>query len=274
MTTRDFTTPDPVQLFVELGKGTLTITATDTVESHVEISGRDAERVLVEQSGDRLSIIDQQGRGPFNFTHQGYDVTVVVPTASRLAVKTGSAAVTVAGSVAASLVRTGSGDIDLERLTGASAVETGSGRIAVHEATAELRVKSGSGDVSIGSTGAAVVVSTGSGDVELGRTRGPVSVKTGSGDLRIGDAEADISLSTGSGDLEVSTVRRGKIVGKGASGDIRVGVPQGVPVWTDIATVTGQIRSGLHGTGQPADGQDHVELRARTVTGDVTLVEV
>jgi DUF4097 and DUF4098 domain-containing protein YvlB len=274
MTTHDFETHDPVQLYVELGKGTLTITATDTQQSRVEIGGRDAERVLVEQSGNRISIIDQQGRGPFNFTHPGYDVAVVVPTASRLAVKTGSAAVTVAGSVGASLIRTGSGEVDLERLTGASAVETGSGRIAVQESVAELRVKSGSGDVSIGITGAAVAVSTGSGDVELGRTRGPVTVKTGSGDLRIRDADADVSLSTGSGDLEVGTVRRGKIVGKGASGDIRVGVAQGVPVWTDITTVTGQIRSGLHGTGQPADGQDHVELRARTVTGDVTLVEV
>lgn len=274
MTTRDFETPDPVELYVQLGKGNLTITATDTEESHVEISGRDTERVLVEQSGNRISIIDQQGRSPFNFTYPGYDVTVVVPTASRLAVKTGSAAVTVAGSVGASLVRTGSGEVDLERLTGASAVDTGSGRIAVHESLAELRVKSGSGDVSIGTTGAAVVVSTGSGDVELGRTRGPVSVKTGSGDLRVVDADADVSLSTGSGDLEVTRVRRGKIVGKGASGDIRVGIPQGIPVWTDITTVTGQIRSGLRGAGQPADGQDHVELRARTVSGDVTLVEV
>lgn len=274
MTIHDFETHDPIELYVELGKGRLSVTATETQESHVEIHGRDPERVLVEQTGNRISVIDQQSRGPLSFSHQGYDVRVVVPTASRLAVKTGSADVEVAGSVGAGLIRTGSGEIDVERLTGATALETGSGDIAVHEALAELRIKSGSGDVSVGATGGPVQVSTGSGDVELGRTSAPVSVKTGSGDLRVVDAEADISLSTGSGDLEVSRVRRGKVVGKGASGDIRVGIPAGVPVWTDITTVSGQIRSGLQGAGQPADGQDHVELRARTVSGDVTLVEV
>lgn len=274
MTTYDFETHQPVELHVELGKGSLTITAEDTTETHVEVEGRDPDRVRVEQSGDRIDIVDQSSKSAFNFTSQGYSVTVTLPLHSRLAVKTGSADVQATGPVGSSLVRAGSGGVDLERLTGASSIETGSGDVAVHEADAELRIKSGSGDVSIGTTAGAVMVSTGSGDVELGRARGPVSAKTGSGDLRVVDAEDDVSLSTGSGDLEVGRVRRGTVVGKGASGDIRVGIPSGVPVWTDITTVSGQIRSGLRGAGQPQDGQDHVELRARTVSGDITLVEV
>jgi len=274
MTTYDFETHQPVELYVELGKGTLSITTDDTTETHVQVEGRDPERVRVEQNGDRIDIVDQTSKSAFNFAHQGYDVTVTLPEASRLAVKTGSASVQVTGMVGPSLVRTGSGEVDLERLTGASSIETGSGDVAVHHSDAELRIKSGSGDVSIGSTGAAVMVSTGSGDVELGRAHGPVSAKTGSGDLRVIEADDDVTLATGSGDLEVGKVRRGKVVGKGASGDIRVGIPAGVPVWTDITTVSGQIRSGLHGSGQPQDGQDHVELRARTVSGDITLLEV
>ena len=61
---------------------------------------------------------------------------------------------------------------------------------------------------------------------------------------------------------------------KGASGDVRVGIPSGLPVWTDLSTVSGSIRSSLEGAGQPAEGQDHVELRAKTVSGDIVLTQI
>jgi hypothetical protein len=61
---------------------------------------------------------------------------------------------------------------------------------------------------------------------------------------------------------------------KGASGDVHIGVPAGVPVWTDISTVSGEIRSTLRGAGQPQDGADHVEVRAKVVSGDIVLTQV
>ena len=42
-------------------------------------------------------------------------------------------------------------------------------------------------------------------------------------------------------------------------------------MWTDISTVSGAIRSNLEGAGEPAEGADHVELRAKTVSGDIVL---
>ena len=83
-----------------------------------------------------------------------------------------------------------------------------------------------------------------------------------------------MSLTTGSGDLTVRTVRRGRVTVKGASGDVALGIPAGTPVWTDISTVSGDIRSGLRSAGKPEDGGAHVEVRARTVSGDVVLAEV
>ena len=81
-------------------------------------------------------------------------------------------------------------------------------------------------------------------------------------------------MSTGSGDFVVDQAPSGKFTAKAASGDVRLGVPHGVPVWTDVTTVSGRIRSSLQGAGQPAQGQDHVEVRATTVSGDIELVEV
>jgi DUF4097 and DUF4098 domain-containing protein YvlB len=153
-------------------------------------------------------------------------------------------------------------------------VQTGSGDVRVESAHADLRVKSGSGNVLLLDLAATSAVSTGSGDVKVGTNHGPVVVKTGSGDLEVREAAADVSLSTGSGDLVVGTARRGRLTAKGASGDIQVGIPAGVPVWTDIATVSGAIRSTLTGAGEPTEGADHVEVRAKTVSGDVVLTEL
>jgi len=69
-------------------------------------------------------------------------------------------------------------------------------------------------------------------------------------------------------------VLRGRVTVKGASSDVSIGVQGGVPVWTDVTTVSGTIRSDLQGAGQPEEGQDHIELRAKTVSGDIVLSEV
>lgn len=267
----DFETHTPVQLYVELGKGSLQVTATDTTASHVEITGKDAEQVEVRQEGRRISVVAPRQRGGFFGADTGLDITITVPLTSELAVKTGSADVTVHGTVGSSEIKSGSGDVRLADLVGDTLVETGSGDVSIAVANAELRVKSGSGQVEIEHTEGEVAVSTGSGDVRIGRANGPAAVKTGSGDLRVGEARTDVSMSTGSGDLLVGTAHRGRLTVKGASGDIRVGVPAGVPVWTDISTVSGAIRSGLRGAGEPADGADHLELRAKTVSGDIVL---
>ena len=81
-------------------------------------------------------------------------------------------------------------------------------------------------------------------------------------------------MSTGSGDLVIGTANRGRVTAKGASGDVHVGVPAGVPVWTDVSTVSGRIRSEPRpAPASPRTGADYVELRAKTVSGDIVLTE-
>lgn len=269
----EFPTPEPARLFVELGSGTVSVHAADTATTTVLVEGPDADQVRVEHAGRQVSVIGPKQRLVFG-NHARLAVTVTVPTASQVSARTGSADLDLDGELSAVQLRSGSGDIAVELATGPAVLETGSGAIRLGEAGADLRIKSGSGHVSVGSAARSVVASTGSGDVELGTTHGTVSVKTGSGDLRVTSAGGDVSLATGSGDLEIQSAGHGRITGKGASGDIRVAIPAGVPVWTDVTTVSGRIRSTLRGAGQPEAGQDHVEVRARTASGDITLVEL
>ena len=81
-------------------------------------------------------------------------------------------------------------------------------------------------------------------------------------------------MFTASGDVVLGHVPQGRVTARNMSGDVRVAIPAGTPVWTDINTVTGHVRSDLAGAGKPAEGQPYVELRASTVSGDVTLTQV
>jgi len=272
---RQFETPEPIELYVEIGKGKVEVRATGTATTTLDIEGRDADEVTVSLEDNRLSVIGPKDGGSwFSGRDRELRVRLEIPTASDIAVKTGSADIEVEGQVNEGRIKTGSGDIVCDTFGGPAQLDTGSGDVEVAEALAELRVKSGSGDISVGSSVGALNVSTGSGDVEVGTTNANTVVKTGSGDLKVATANADISLATGSGDLSIGTARRGRVSIKGASSDLRIGIPAGTPVWADINTVTGTIHSNLESHGAPQEGQEHVELQARTVSGDIMLREV
>lgn len=273
MPTFELDTPGPTSLYVEVGRGDVRVTCTDTVLTTVSVEGRDAERVDVHLRDGQVSVLAPRG-GLLSAFDSPLHVTVELPLDSNVATKLGSADVRVEGEAGAVRLRTGSGDVRVESLTAASTIDTGSGDVRVERSQDDLKVRTGSGDVTLDLVVGELAVSTGSGDVHLATSEAATLVKTGSGDLRVDTSAADITFTSGSGSLAVGTTRRGRVSGKCASGDVRVGIPAGTPVWTDISSLTGRIHSTLSGAGQPAEGQDHVEVRATTVSGNVSLVEL
>jgi DUF4097 and DUF4098 domain-containing protein YvlB len=271
---RQFETLEPIDLYVEIGKGKVEVRAAASSTTSLEIQGPNADEVTVTFEHNRLSVIAPKDGSSWFGRDRELHVEVDLPTASNVAVRTGSADIEIEGVVTEVDLKTGSGDVTCDTFDGTGRLNTGSGDVQVSEAHARLLIKSGSGDISVGTCLGDLNISTGSGDVEVGAADGQTVVKTGSGDLHVVTANADISLSTGSGDLSIGRVRRGRVSLKGASSDVTVGIPAGTPVWTDINTVTGSIRSNLQSVGAPQDGQDHIELQARTVSGDIFLSEV
>jgi DUF4097 and DUF4098 domain-containing protein YvlB len=271
---RQFEAQQPIDLVVEIGKGRVRISAAETTEVTVDVEGPEADEVTVTFEGNALRVIGPRHSGGFFNKENNLDVEITVPTDSRAMVKTGSADIEADGQLGDTRFKTGSGDVTCDTFSGAASIDTGSGDVEIAEAHAELQIKSGSGDISVGSCVRELNISTGSGDVEVGTANGRTVVKTGSGDLRVDTSNADVSLSTGSGDLTIGTARRGKVSAKGASSDVHIGIPAGTPVWADINTVTGRVRSDIESVGAPKEGQDHIELQARTVSGDILLTQV
>ncbi|WP_300462884.1 DUF4097 family beta strand repeat-containing protein [uncultured Nocardioides sp.] len=272
----EFATPSPASVYVEIGRGEVRVRCAETPGTEtttVTVEGRDADRVDVHDRDGQVSVVAPRG-GLLSAFDSPLDVTVTTPPRSNVATKLGSAGVSVTGPAGGVRLRTGSGEVSVESLDAPSSIDTGSGDVRVDRVGASLKVRTGSGDVTLREVLDELSVSSGSGDVHVTSADGAVLTKTGSGDLRVGATCADVAFTSGSGSLGVSSIRRGRISAKVASGDVRVGVPAGVPVWTDISSLTGRIHSTLAGAGQPEEGQDHVEVRAATVSGNVSLLQV
>jgi hypothetical protein len=270
---RTYAAEAPQQLYIEIGSGDVSVTTADVDKVEIEVTGRHADDVVVEQHDNRVDVIAPRGVG-FRTGSSSVTVTVTAPTRSGLATKLGSAGVVARGVLGAVKIATGSGSVALEEVAEPAVVKTGSGTIEVHHLQAQGELKTGSGDITVGRADESAQLSTGSGDIEVGHAYGAVALKSGSGDLLVGAAQADALLSSGSGDLRIGRMSRGQAQLKNASGDISLGIPAGTPVWTDLTSTTGRVRSTLASVGAPAEGQDFVEVRAKTVTGDIYLEQL
>ncbi len=269
-----FPTPEATSLYVEIGSGLVTLHAVETSETEVVVDGDDADDVTVEQRGDEIVVKQNQRRTGFLSFGRDVDVTVRLPLDSRLTAKVGSADLVGTGRFGSVHVKSGSGDVDLDDIGREAVVQSGSGDVRIGSALSDLRVKSGSGAVHVGRVEGSTVIVSGSGGIGVDAAHDETVAKTGSGDVRIGQTNSSVSMTSGSGDLEVGSITRGHVKAKSASGGVLVGVPAGVPVWTDINTISGSIRSNLEGAGAAGEDQDHVEIRATTVSGDVTLTQL
>ncbi len=268
-----FDTPEPIGLYVENGRGTVDVTATDTTETTVRITGERAEEFDVRDLGDRIAIIAPHRSGGFLGKDPRAEIVVEVPVSSGLQAKVGSSDVVAHGRFGDTRIDSGSGDVSLDVVDGDTLVQTGSGDLVAEHLLGDARIKSGSGDVVVRRAESALVVTTGSGDVRVESARDELAVKTGSGDAHVLSMGGEAVFTTGSGDLVVTEVASGRVTAKTASGDVRIGVVSGTPVWTDVRTASGRLTSTLPSTGEPAPDQPYLEVRATTASGDVTLHE-
>lgn len=167
------------------------------------------------------------------------------------------------------VVRTKSGDVRVDGPGSTARLRTGSGDITL-DAADEVEATLGSGDLGAGTLGRATVQS-GSGDLTVDALARGGTLRSGSGDIRVTRASGDLEVFSGSGDLTVGRFDGATVTLRAASGDITVGVPEGVPVWQDVHTGSGDLHSSLAAVGQPAEGELYVTVRATTGSGDIEL---
>jgi hypothetical protein len=264
-----FQTPGKVKLRISLGAGDVQIASHAEPRVDIELiplRNDEATRAAIDEAvvearerGDRTEItVEIPRKGGWGFLGRGPSVGVRVhcPEATSADVSSASADVTTRGPLADIEVKSASGDV---------AVET----------VASLRATTASGDVSAVEVMGEANVKTASGDVEIRLSHGALSLNLASGDAMVGDAKGPVSVATVSGDQEIRAVESGEVKLQSVSGDVRVGIRPGRRLWIDATSVSGSMTSELPmetGPEGPGGADPEIELRARTVSGDVRIV--
>ena len=263
MPTYEFDRATPVTVALRMQRGVADVTAEDRPGIQVDLSPLDdndpsrdsAGNFKVTLEGDTLLIQEPDGFGwPLRRSPKIHAV-VRVPAGSSLAAKLASGDLRAKGDYGIVQTDLSSGDTYIERTTG------------------DAEVKSASGEVQIDKVGGSLRVGSASGDVHVGDVTNDVSISTASGDLTLRTVGGSIEGKSASGDITVGRLRQGRAQFTTASGDVTVGVAAGTGVWLDLNAASGSTTSDLtmNQDATQADQSAHLELRARTASGDIHI---
>jgi DUF4097 and DUF4098 domain-containing protein YvlB len=258
----DYPCSEPVDITIDSwAAGSIAVSGESTSTLSVEVlpsrRGGNAEELLAEVE---VSFADGQlyvhGPRPGAFRrNRGLDLTIKAPAGSGCAVKTASADLTCVGELGALTAQTASGDVTAAVITG------------------DLIVHTASGDVMLQEAGGNASLSTASGDIQLARVAGEARARTASGDVTIGECGGSLSANTASGDIRVDGVQSGTVNLNSASGDLHVGVVPGVGVYLDLSSTSGSIRSDLDPAADEEPADAAIEIKCRTLSGDISITK-
>jgi Putative adhesin len=274
MIQRTYETPGELRLEIRIPSGRVDVETHDGTQTEVELLAdrEDAlEHAVVElreRGGGHELVVDverKKGGGlsafginidiDLGFRSPNYRLHVRCPHGVDARFKTASAEVQAKGRLRTVEANTASGDLTLEDVEGKLAIKTASGDVKLHHARSDVRIQ------------------TVSGDVYVERVDGDATFQVVSGDVRVDDAGGAVTAKSVSGDVALGAVVEGDVTLNAVSGDLHVGVRRGSRVYVDATSVSGSMESELElGDEPPSSDGPMVELRARTVSGDVELV--
>lgn len=260
----EFTHDGPITAAITLADGSVTVTAHEANTVLVEIKPAQrrpenedaADLARVEFENGHLRVVAPEKPSNWFFRKEiGVHLAVKVPQGSEVSVKTTSAPISLHGKLGAASINTVAGSATVESASSVRA-NTVSGSISVIDATEDFRAN------------------TASGQVRADHVGGDFSAKTVSGAITAERLDANANVNTLSGGIELSALRSGAVKANTVSGRISLGVVAGTDVWVDLDAKAGTVTSEL-ATGDtspsPAGGGTSLEVRARSVSGDIYL---
>ena len=274
MIQRTFETPGELRLDLRLPSGRVDVETYDGTQTEVELLAdrEDAlEHAVVElheRGGGHELLVDVERKKATGWSAFGINIDIDIGFRSpnyRLRVRCPHGA--------NALFKTASAEVHANGRLRAVDAKTASGEITLEDVDDTLAVKTASGDLKAGHVRGDARVQTVSGDVAVARVDGDSTLQVVSGDVRLDDAGGAVSAKSVSGDVWLDAVVEGDVTLTAVSGDLHVGVRRGSRVYVDATSVNGSMDSELElGDTPPSSDGPMVELRARTVSGDVQVV--
>ncbi|MGW0696345.1 DUF4097 family beta strand repeat-containing protein [Streptomyces sp. NPDC002738] len=272
-----FDTPEPISATAHVEAGSIQFTAGDRLDTVVEVQPRDPKRDQDVRAAGQTEVTYASGvltvRTPKSnlFGRTGtVDVTVELPTGSRIDTTGAWVQVLGEGRLGEVRVKTSSGDVRLDT-TGPLQLTASHGSITVDRVEGMAEITTSSGSLRVGLVDGPAVLKNSHGTTTVGAATGELRVSGANGDIEIRRAEDSVTATTAHGTLRVGDVARGAVQLETSYGAIEVGVREGTAAWLDVSSGSGQVRNTLTASETPQKTEDTVKVRARTRYGNIDV---
>ncbi|WP_455354432.1 DUF4097 family beta strand repeat-containing protein [Streptomyces sp. SYSU K217416] len=273
-----FDTPEPISATAHVEAGSIQFTAGDRLDTVVEVRPRDPKRDQDVRAADQTEVTYVSGVLTVRTPKQRYlvgrtgtvDVTVELPTGSRVDMTGAWARVLGEGRLGEVRVKTSSGDVRLDT-TGPLQLTASHGSITVDRIEGMAEITTSSGSLRVGIVDGPAVLKNSHGTTTVGTATGDLRVSGANGDIDIARAEGSVVATTAHGTLRVAEVACGTVQLETSYGAIEVGIREGTAAWLDVSSGNGQVRNTLATSETPEKTEDTVEVRARTRYGNIDV---
>jgi DUF4097 and DUF4098 domain-containing protein YvlB len=277
---KTFETPQPITATIDVTVGAVRVIASERADTAVDVQPSDgsnkddvraAELTRVDLTHDQLVVKVPKLRSWRPRSDGGsVEVTVELPAWSHVRGAMQFGDFECAGALGDVRVRSGMGQIRVE-LAGSVNLKNGLGDITVDGVTGRAEVTTGSGEVRVRDVGADAVIKNSNGDIWVGAVGGDLRLQAANGSIAVDVARGSVVAKSANGDVRLGEVERGSVVLETKLGDLEVGIPEGTAAWLDVRATAGRVHNSLDAAAAPDSNGDTVEVRARTVAGDVVV---
>jgi DUF4097 and DUF4098 domain-containing protein YvlB len=275
----NYQTPEPISVALELGVGSVRITASDRTDTVVEVRPSDeadesdvqaAAQVRVGYTNGTLQVTGPKARA-FDFSRKTRSVAVSIelPSGSQVSAHLQLGDVNCAGRIGECRIKT-TGNVWLDR-TGPLRLHTGAGRVTASGIAGNAEISTGTGKIQLGEIAGTAVVKNSNGDTTIDAVGGDVRVRNANGDIIVDRAGAGVDAKTANGHIRLGEVARGSVVLATAAGDLEIGIADGTAAWLEVNTGFGHVRNQMDNAARPEEADETVEVRGRTSYGDITI---
>jgi hypothetical protein len=274
-----YNTPTPIDLAINLQVGGIEVFAGDRADTVVTVSAsnpdkatdrRGAEETKVEFDGQRLTIAGPRPRISWFGPTESVDVTVELPTGSRLTAEIALGSLRTVGRLGATRVKSSFGPVDVDT-TGDLWLRASYGNATLGTAEGGIEVTADFGQIQVGTVTGDAILKASHGSILVGESGGDLDAKLSFGGLEITKALASVAAKIAYGGIQLREVSSGSIQVETGAGLVTIGVRPGVPAWLDLSSKKGHVRNQLAGDRAPDASEQTVAVRARTQYGDINI---
>jgi DUF4097 and DUF4098 domain-containing protein YvlB len=277
-----FETPQPIAITVDLFVGHVEIIASDRTDTVVEVRPSDpakkedvraVQETEVDFAAGNLTVKAPTGWKMYTLPRAWHtpsiEVTIEVPTGSRLHGTSNVGRFLVTGELGQCELKSSLGDMQLEK-AGPLELHTG-GNITIDQVVSRASITTGTGIVRIREIDGSAVVKNSNGETTIREIAGDLQVKAANGNITVERPRGSVTAKTANGNIRIGDASRGTLQLETSLGELEVGIHPGSAAYLDVSTKYGALQNLMETADQPAQSEETVHVYARTSFGNIII---